>query len=254
MSLPPHLIDLSRTLEENASERVPVRLDYLSHLEGARDMAKIFGVQPSELPDGLGWSSETLCAVTHSGTHMDAPWHYGPISEGRPARTIDEVPLDWCVGPGVKLDLREMPEGAEVAVADLERALDAAGHRLRPGEIVLLETGAGAYWGRSDYPDRGCGLGREATLWLAGQSIKVVGTDAWGLDRPFCAMPRDLDEQGRASALWPSHFAGREREYCQLEKLTNLDLLPPRGFQLFCFPIKIARASAAWVRVVAAVS
>ena len=42
---------------------------------------------------------------THSGTHVDAPLHYGPSANGH-TRTIDEVPLEWCFGNGVRLDFR----------------------------------------------------------------------------------------------------------------------------------------------------
>jgi kynurenine formamidase len=54
----------------------------------------------------LGWAVEEIEAITHTGTHVDAPYHYAPTSEGRPARRIDEVPFEWCLAPGVVLDVR----------------------------------------------------------------------------------------------------------------------------------------------------
>ena len=43
---------------------------------------------------------------------MDAPWHYAStMNRGERAATIDEVPLDWCYRPGVKLDFRHLPDG-----------------------------------------------------------------------------------------------------------------------------------------------
>lgn len=214
-------------------------------------MSRIFGISCEELPGGLGWASEELTAVTHAGTHMDAPWHYGPLAGGRPARTIEEIPLEWCCGAGIVLDLRHKGDGEEISVSDLAAALAAAGRRLRPHDIVLLWTGADRHWGESDYPERGAGLCRESTLWLLEQGVRVIGTDAWGLDRPFGALERERARTAGAGAVWAAHFAGHEREYCQLEKLTNLQLLPFAEFQVICFPIKIARASAAWVRAVA---
>ncbi|MHA2400470.1 MAG: cyclase family protein, partial [Promethearchaeota archaeon] len=53
------------------------------------------------------------------------------------------------------------------------------------------------------------------------------------------------------SIIWEGHFAGIERGYFQMEKLANLDKVPPVGATIYCFPIKIARASAGWVRAVA---
>ncbi|MBW1785846.1 MAG: hypothetical protein JRK53_04395 [Deltaproteobacteria bacterium] len=54
--------------------------------------------------------------------------------------------------------------------------------------------------------------------------------------------------------IWEAHFAGREKGYFQIEKLTNLNKVPPHGFTFFCFPVKIMAASAGWIRAVALVS
>jgi kynurenine formamidase len=51
--------------------------------------------------------------------------------------------------------------------------------------------------------------------------------------------------------IWEGHKAGREIGYCHLEKLHNLELLPPSGFVVSCFPVKIRGASAGWTRAVA---
>lgn len=244
------LIDLSLELCETPSERIPPRIRYVDHARGAEEMSQIFGVPPDRWPDGLGWAGEEVTLITHAGTHMDAPYHYGPSSGGERARYIGEVPLEWCFAPGVVLDFRAKGDGEEITAADLDAAVCRIG-RLAPGDIVLLMTGADRHWGQADYPDRGCGLGREGTLHLLEQGIRVIGIDAWGLDRSFAAMRAEYQRSGDPSSVWASHFAGRLRGYCQLEKLTHLDRLPPAGFRIACFPIKVARAGAGWCRVVA---
>ena len=246
-------VDLSVSIDETVSEVIPVRIRYFSHREGAEQMGAIFGLEPDDLPNKTGWAGEEVNLITHAGTHMDAPWHYGPVSQNERARTIDEVPLEWCYGPGVVLDFRDKEEGTEITVDDLKSALEKIDYQLRQGDIVLLQTGASHWWGSESYPERGVGLGREPTLWLVEQGIRVIGTDSWGLDRPFTYMRREFQETADISSIWPSHYAGREKEYCQLEKLTNLDLLPRHGFTVMCFPIKITKASAGWSRVVAIV-
>jgi kynurenine formamidase len=246
----PDLIDLSVPLESGPSERVPVTVRRIAHRQGGEEMERIFGV-PLEHLGGLGWASEELTLISHAGTHMDAPWHYSPTSNGEPARTIDEIPLEWCFASAVVLDLRFKGHGGIANVADLEKALCRIGHRLRPGEIVLLHTGASEFWGTPDYPECGVGLVAESTLWLCEQGIRVIGTDAWSLDPPFGVMRRQFAETSDARVIWSAHFAGRKREYCQLEKLANLNLLPPDGFYVACFPVKIAKGSAGWVRAVA---
>jgi cyclase len=60
---------------------------------------------------------------------------------------------------------------------------------------------------------------------------------------------------GDRGVLWPAHFAGREREFCQIERLANLDRLPtPHGFVVSCPPVKIVGAGAGWTRAMALIS
>jgi kynurenine formamidase len=172
---------------------------------------------------------------------------------GAPALTIDEIPLEWCMGPGVVLDFRHFADGYLVGAADMESALRDLGYELSEGDIVLVMTGADRFWGKPEYLLRGCGMGREATLWLTERGVKVVGTDAWSWDRPLPLIAEEFKDSHDPSIIWEGHFASIERGYCHIEKLTNLDKLPATGFTFFCFPVKIKRASAGWIRAVALV-
>src|SRR5437868_9872236 len=134
------LIDLSVPLEHQAaSEPVPAAIRYARHDgEGLVQMQHFFGVKPEDLvwSNGLGWAVEEIQAITHTGTHVDAPYHYGAKSGGKPARRIDEVPLEWCFAPGVILDVRHKEAGAEITVVDLEEALARIDYKSRPLDIV----------------------------------------------------------------------------------------------------------------------
>lgn len=249
------LIDLSVPLEHDAvSEPLPAKIRYVRHDdEGLRQMQQFFGVKPEDLvwSDGRGWAIEAVHVITHTGTHVDAPYHYGPLSEGQPALTIDQVPLEWCFAPGVVLDFRHKAAGDLIAVADLEAALQRIDYRLRPLDIVLLHTGADRRLGSPDYFAQP-GLGREGVLWLVEQGVRVIGIDAYTLDRPFASMVADYQRTGDGRFIWPAHFAGITRAYCQIEKLANLDQIPrPHGFHVSCLPVKIQGASAGWCRAVA---
>lgn len=251
------LIDLSVPLEHLAgSEPMPAEIHYVRHEdEGLEQMRQFFGIKPEDLvySGGKGWAIEEIRAITHTGTHVDAPYHYGPISEGKPARTIDQVPLEWCFAPGVVLDVRHKPAGATITVKDLEAALRRIEYRLQPFDIVLLHTGADKRIGSPEYFAQP-GLGREGVLWLTDQGVRVIGIDAYTLDRPFASMVEDYRRTGDGRCIWPAHFAGLTREYCQIEKLAHLDELPhPFGFYVSCLPVKIAAASAGWCRAVALV-
>jgi len=250
------MIDLSVAIEHDApGELMPPKIEYLDHAAGGRAAAAVFGCRPEDLvySNGQGWAVETLTTNSHTGTHIDAPYHYGATSAGQPAKRIDEVPLEWCFGPGVLIDMRHKRDGDPISVEDLRAALRKIRYRLNPGDIVLIHTGAAKRWGTKEYLLQP-GLGREGTLWLAEQGVHVIGIDAWTLDRPFAAMAADFKRTGDGRLLWPAHFAGLTREYCQIEKLTNLDQIPkPFGFYVSCLPVKIKGASAGWCRAVAMV-
>ncbi|WP_188190203.1 cyclase family protein [Nonomuraea sp. SYSU D8015] len=240
--------DLSVATQSTPSEATPVTVDLLDHRTGAI----VLGLTPEDFPDGMAISNETVSLTTHTGTHMDAPLHYGPLTAGHPAKSIDQVPLEWCHGPGVRLDLRHVPAGAAITVEQLTAALEAAAHELAPGDIVLLWTGADALWGSADYLTDYAGLSGEGTEFLVENGVRVIGIDAWGLDRPMQAMIEDYKRTGDRACLWPAHIYGRRKEYLQLEKLANLGSLPAAtGFDVSCFPVSIAGAGAGWTRVVA---
>lgn len=254
--MPRRFVDLSIAIEHGLPSDPPgmiPQIQYLDHQAGALSMKAFFpGISDQDLPGGLGWAVESVTLATHSGTHLDAPWHYHPYMDGgRPALTIDEIPLEWCFGPGVILDLRDKPDGYKVTPADLAARLQKLNHTLQPGEIVLVMTGADKFWGRPEYLLKGCGMGREATLWLVEQGIKVVGTDAWSWDRPLPLIAKEFQQTKDPRIIWEGHFASIERGYCHIEKLAHLDQVPATGFTFVGFPIKIKKASAGWIRAVA---
>jgi len=170
------------------------------------------------------------------------------MNGGERAWTIDEVPLDWFYRPGVKLDFREFSDGHVVTAAEVAERVAATGHELKPLDIVLMNTRAGAAYGTSAYIDSGCGFGREATLWLLEHGVRVLGTDGWSWDAPFSFTRRRFLESRDPSIIWEGHKAGLDIGYCQIERLANLEELPATGFLVSCFPFKIKSASAGFTR------
>ena len=250
------IVDLSVPLANDIPADPPVSkpsITYVGHQESLPAILAFFpGLTPEDLPDGQGWAVEQVSVSTHHGTHLDAPWHFHPtMDRGARAMTIDEVPLDWCYQPGVKLDFRHFPAGYVATAADVEAELTRIGHRLSPLEIVVVNTAAGARFGEQDYVASGCGMGYEATMYLLDQGIRVTGTDGWSWDAPFVHTAKRYAETRDASLIWEGHKAGRHTGYCHIEKLHNLEQLPATGFVVSCFPVKIERASAGWTRAVA---
>lgn len=253
---PYKFIDISMTIDNDTPSDPPnlgPHITYRGHDEMAPIMAGfVKGLEPEDLPDAEGWAIEEVALTTHNGTHLDAPYHYhSTMDKGKRAITIDEVPLDWCFRPGVKLDFRHFPDGYIVTAADVQAELRRIGHKLQPLDIVLINTSASQKYGTMAYLSSGCGMGREATLYLLEQGVRVTGTDAWSWDAPFVYTSRRYEANRRPEIVWEGHLAGMEIGYCHLEKLQNLESLPADGFTVCCFPVKLKAASAGWTRAVA---
>jgi cyclase len=251
------LIDLSTAVDARRWEPEPVEHTPMSPAEGADHMIAAmrehFGLELSvdELPDGEFLNNDTYKLTVHTGTHVDAPAHYGSRTSYGAPRTVDELPLDWFFRPAFVLDLTGQPAGAASAGV-LRQALDRIGYQPQPLDIALLHTGADRLWGTQEYFTQFTGLDAEATHFLLDLGVKVIGTDAFSLDAPFTHIISSYRQTGNPGVLWPAHFAGRAREYCQIERLANLGALPsPYGFRVSCPPIKLTGAGAGWSRVIA---
>jgi kynurenine formamidase len=250
------LIDLSIYLENDVISDPPgarPEITYVDHHQSVDSLASFFpGLEKDDLPDGEAWAIELVKLSTHNGTHLDAPYHFhSTMNEGERAATIDEVPLEWCFQNGVKLDFRHFEDGYVVTAKDVEDELSRIDYELQPLDIVIINTTAGKRYGHDDYVSAGCGMGLEATLYLLERGVRVTGTDGWSWDAPFVHTKEKYIATGDASLIWEGHKAGKQIGYCHLEKLHNLEVLPPTGFTISCFPHKIRSASAGWTRAVA---
>ncbi|MES2339201.1 MAG: cyclase family protein [Pseudomonadota bacterium] len=250
------IIDLSVPIENGVLSDPPgygPSIDYIDHKASVPGLLAFFpGLAADDLPDAEAWAIEHVRLTTHNGTHLDAPYHYASTMDGgKRAITIDEVPLDWCFQPGVKLDFRHFPDGYVVTADDVAAELERIGHQLSPLEIVVVNTSAGARFGQDDYVSAGCGMGREATLYLTERGVRVTGTDGWSWDAPFVHTGRRYAETHDPALIWEGHKAGRDIGYCHIEKLHGLEQLPATGFDIACFPVKVRAASAGWTRAVA---
>jgi kynurenine formamidase len=258
--MPRRFVDLSIYLENDVLSDPPAfapKVEYFTHENTYEQIQPFFpGLKKEDLPDGEGWAVEFVHLSTHNGTHLDAPYHFHStmdrsLGDKKPATTIDQVPLEWCFQPGVKLDFRHLPDGHVVTAAEVEAELKRIAHTLSPLEIVVVNTRAGSRYGQADYVASGCGMGYEATMYLLERGVRLTGTDAWSWDAPFVHTAEKYKASGDAGLIWEGHKAGRDIGYCHLEKLHNLEALPPSGFYISCFPHKIRGASAGWTRAVA---
>ena len=248
------IIDLSKTIQYNPGDPffMKVKVKHKAHAK-AKWLIRYLGLPFRLFPKGfLGWADDTIQKMgVHSTTHIDAPWHYGPTSGGKPAKKIHEVPLEWCYGPGVVIDMKHKEDFDPITVADVQGFLEREQITLAPGMIVLIKTGRDRHMGTKEFFTHGTGMSAAATDWLIDQGIKVMGIDQWGWDLPLPYLVQEAKRTNNPELFWEAHLVGIDKEYCHMEQLTNLDALPYTGFTVSCLPIKLKDASAAPARVVA---
>lgn len=261
------IVDLSLPIDEKAFEVHKVDIERITHKAGVKKfnrviMGKTFWgkikyllgqriIKPTDLPDEEFLSLEIVHAPVHIGTHLDYSFHYGSKSEGRPSKTADEIPLEYCYQDGVKLDLTYKKPNEVIKAEDIELALKKINYQLKPLDIVLLQTAADKLYGSPkyfmDYP----GVDPSTIEYLLGRGIKIFGVDTMGIDRPYRFMLSEFIKTKDPSKFYPAHFYGRKKEFIHIERLANLEKLPDSGFKVLCFPIRIKNTGAAWARVVA---
>lgn len=247
------IIDLSTLIAPSPEQTPPfIRTDieYTGHAVGAAQIEGLLQVPSSLLRHGEGWAVETFTRFgTHDSTHVDAPWHYNSTIQGQPAQTVDQLPLELFFSDGVVLNMTHKADGDPITVTDIERELFQIGYKLKPRDIVMMYTGRDAFYDAPNYMFLGCGVTASATRWLYERGIRVMGIDAWGWDAPLDRQAQEALRQQEAGIFWAAHQV--DLPYVQIERLMNLGALPPFGFKVACFPLKIKGGSAGPTRAVA---
>jgi len=199
---------------------------------------------------GYWYAANRFRSAEHGGTHVDAPIHFG---EGR--RTVDEIPLEQLLGPGLVVDVRgpcARDRDYLVGVADLTEWEGAHG-RIPEGAIVLLHTGFGAFW-----PDRVRYMGSDSrgAEAVAGLHFPGLHPDAARrlLERRVAAVGIDTPSIDHGpSRDFPTHRILAAAQVPAFENVASLEALPPAGFSVIALPMKIRGGSGGPLRIVALV-
>lgn len=201
-----------------------------------------------QTPGGFYYTSYSVCAPEHGGTHLDAPTHF---AEGK--QTVDQIPLENLCGDAVLVDVSEKAltnQDYLISVADLENWEKTNG-AIPEKCIVLFKTGYGAF-----YPDRlryfgtakkGAeaipelhfpGISAEAATWMRDKKVKAVG-----LDTPSLDFGQSKDFMAHRILL-AANIPG-------FENVAGLEKLPAKDFSVLALPMKIREGSGAPLRIVA---
>jgi len=229
----------------------------------------------------------TYTGTLHAGTHMDAPIHVlheEEVDRERNGYYLNEIPLEYCIGTGVILDMRHLKEEFEakwktgfedglwyeLKPSDFEKACEKDGLDIRENDWVVVNTGFHHYWRKNNdkyfnyYP----GLGPEVAEWLIHEK-KIKGiSGTWGAtDAPLWHHPLNeqmpwLDKAYRAATgkdpavefpdYEPCHRMFMQAGVCTVENAGgDIDQVTGRRMIIAAFPFRCEMADGGFVRLVA---
>lgn len=214
------LIDLSQPLYDgapNCPAHPPVK-------------AEIIADHPRD-----GWRVELLTLASHTGSHVDAPYH--KLADGL---NLDEIPLERFTGEAVIADLRDSTPDRAITAALLAQALPLP----LEDRIVLLATGWGARRAKTDewlqHPPY---LAPDGAEWLVGRRVRAVGIDHYSI-----AGPRDpVNSQTHTILLRAGVWIVEELSFP--EEIFRV----PQPFEFMSLPINFKGFTGAFCRPVAVI-
>lgn len=225
------VIDLSQTLETGIPAPVGFpdpQLDFFKRM----DKGDVINV-------------EKIAFCPHSGTHIDAPFHF--VKDGI---TIERVDPGVIAGTAVVVDLRHLEDGAPIEKTDVTRWEERTGETIREGDAVLLMTGFSRYWELNDKEEKFLTrkwpyITRSVADYFVEKKIRLVGVESMDLDL--------IDPFDLSTSEFIGHRTFLPNGIYIIENLTNLDKIGASRCNIIGTPLKIKGGTGSPVRVVAVV-
>ena len=188
-------------------------------------------IEPARTVERDGWNATTLGLYSHCGTHMDAPLHFGASEQ-----TIDQIPLERCMGIARVADLSGIAPRALIHSADLGRTKDA----VRAGDGLLLRTGWSGRIGDASYRDALPRVSVELAEWCVATGVRVLGVE-----------PPSVADVNNREELTAVHRVLLGGGVIIVEGLANLDQIRGDTVTFMAFPLRIAGGDGSPVRALA---
>lgn len=178
-----------------------------------------------------GYNLELIFLSTHSGTHLDAPFHF--IENGL---QIDNIPLSRLITRAILCRVRKGPD-EQITCADIISFEERNG-KIPQNSSIVFGTGWSKNILRKDYFTRNPGLSPAASRYLLEKNPNLVGIDSPSIDPG-----RDTKFSGHRMLL--------KKNVLILENLCNLAKIKKTAFRLIVLPLKLKGATGSPVRAVA---
>jgi len=188
-------------------------------------------IEPARTLEQDGWNATTLHLYSHCGTHMDAPTHFGVSGQ-----TIDQIPIDQCMGPAWVADVR--PVGPRALIEP--EHLGTVARRFKPGDSLLICTGWSEHYGQDRYRDELPRISAQLARWCVQSKVHMLGVE-----------PPSVADVNNREELTAVHKVLLEAGIIIVEGLASLDQIHRERVTFMAFPLKVGGGDGAPVRAFA---
>lgn len=239
------MFDVSHEIGMNAPFMVPNQTPFLLSIWASwRD--SIRRRRAMGATNDAGANVERIEMTAHVGTHIDALGHFSKGDRLYNGLAAADTVTDWglerlgiehappMITRAVLLDVAGCDGGAHlepgrvVTPQELARAAEAARVEIEPGDIALIRTGWGRYFGvdNTRYLQGEPGIDLPAARWLIERGVVAIGCDNMAVEV--------LPNPDRGLAMPVHQFALAESGVYLIENLA-LDEIAQAGLRSFCF-------------------
>ncbi len=188
-------------------------------------------IRPAKTLDVEGWNATTLTLYSHSGTHVDAPIHFG-VSDV----TIDQMPLDCFSAQSWIINCEAIEPSGLIQIEHLLAVEKLA----LAGDGLIFKTGWTKKYGTDAYRNELPRISEALSKWIVDRKIKLVGVEP-----PSVADVNKIEEVTRIHEIL---LGGN---VTIVEGLTNLDKIQQEKIWLLALPLKIKGGDGCPVRAIA---
>jgi arylformamidase len=178
-----------------------------------------------------GWNAKILHLYSHSGTHMDAPLHFGVNKQ-----TIDQIPLEKCLGPAWIVGVLPAESRQLITIEHLGEIKS----QFSSGDSLLIKTGWSDKIHTTEYRDSLPRISEELAIWCANNRVKMLGVE-----------PPSVADVNNREELTRIHQILLGGEVIIVEGLCNLDKISLPKVQFMAIPLKIYEGDGAPCRAFA---
>ena len=197
--------------------------------------------EPAFIPwsflDKDGYNLELLFMSSHTGTHIDAPYHFA--SHGL---KVNQIPLTRLVGTAILFHIPYKKNNAFAITKDdiirLEKDVAEKGYTLDRNSSIVFHTGWQKIATQNNFFTQNPGLDRSAAKYLASKGISLVGIDSPSIDL------------GTNSSFVAHHILA-DAGVLIVENLVNLEKIHSDTFDFVMLPLKLKGASGSPIRALA---